>query len=104
MYMSKQDYPTSPISATFHRLCAQDTKASLIPFYWSEPHTSVTSLRTCPCMFACLLAWTNSVCDREGLLPECCVGYLELRRLKFGSVSNLKYESVRIDFKAVVFI
>ena len=27
-----------------------------------------------------------------------------MRRLKFGSVSNLKYESVRIDFKAVVFI
>ena len=23
----------------------------------SEPHTSVTALRTCVCMLACLLAW-----------------------------------------------
>ena len=52
-------------------------------------------------MFAGLLAWTDhflkilneriyitkielmhSVGDREGLLPECSIGYLELRRLK----------------------
>ena len=25
----------------------------------SEPHTSVTALRTCVCMLACLLAWTD---------------------------------------------
>jgi len=25
----------------------------------SEPHTSVTSLHTCVCMFACLLAWSD---------------------------------------------
>ena len=26
---------------------------------WGEPHTSVTSLHPCVCMFACLYAWTN---------------------------------------------
>ena len=25
----------------------------------SEPHTSVTALRMCVCMYACLLAWTD---------------------------------------------
>ena len=35
-------------------LCAILIGASL-----SEPHTSVTSLHPCVCMFACLLAWTD---------------------------------------------
>ena len=68
----------------------------------SEPHTSVTSLSTNVCIYACLLVWTDplpknlnkrvfnitkielmhSVGDRKGLLLECSVGYMELRWLK----------------------
>ena len=72
----------------------------------SEPHTSVTSLRTCVCMFACLRAWTDHlpkilnehiqiflevdivkhVKASAGLLSECSVGDLERRRLKLKHV------------------
>ena len=61
----------------------------------SEPHTSVNSLRTCVCMYVCMLAWTDHLPkilnervflilrrSSSWLLPECSVGYLELRRLK----------------------
>ena len=61
---------------------------------------SGTALRTCMCILACLQPYTvnfkiscldfiitkielmHSVGNHEGLLPECSIGYLELRRLK----------------------
>ena len=58
----------------------------------SKPRTSVISLHTCVCMLACLLAWTDHlpkilnervflILRRSSLwlLPECSVGYLELK-------------------------
>ena len=61
----------------------------------SEPHTSVTALRMCVCMYVCMsvcghipkilnkrveiliLRRSSSVCEARRL--ECSVGYLELR-------------------------
>ena len=67
----------------------------------SEPHTSVTALRTHVCIYACLLGLTTysklymsvfkystkidivkHVKASGGLLSECSVGDPELRRLK----------------------
>ena len=75
----------------------------------SEPHTSGTALHTCVCVYVFLLTcwqpytvnfkWAclhlhitkfelmNSV--GEGLLPECSVSYLELRRLKLKDTWHL---------------
>ena len=38
-----------------------DINLSLVGASLSEPHTSVTSLHTCVCMLACLLAWTDQL-------------------------------------------
>ena len=47
---------TTTLGCFLVQLC---TIVILIGASLSEPYTSVTSLHTCVCMFACLLAWTD---------------------------------------------
>ena len=89
-------------SCTWHMIHPNWSSVLIIGASLSEPHTSVTSLHTCVCMLACLLAcllaWTDHLPkilnervflilrrSSSWLLPECSVGYLELRRLSWST-------------------
>ena len=50
-----------PIACTKLPENVRSSLNALIGASLSEPHTSVTSLHTCVCMLACLLAWTDHI-------------------------------------------